>query len=397
MKTLIRTVSRALVRGLMFGLVVPLLWLIEPVWRIRLTHMWSARFGPLCFSTHTWVVRRRLEGPERRTWRLFFGARPANRQIWEMWRREVPLVESRALSAAYHWCGPDLPKSRFFQPLPEEFDNHALPNHPAGLSFTADEERRGRALLEVMGLGPNDWYITFQARDPVYHQTRANVGDSGAHHNCEVESFLAAARHVTALGGFAIRMGAAAEKPLPATGDPRIIDYARDHRSDFGDVFLFAHCRFHLGCSTGSNFCPVLFNRPVAQANMMPLRPVPTGRHGLYNPVLLRETATGRLVPFAELERLGAYEYVDLAMCARWQYPGGMEKIGLEIVNNSSDDILGLCCDMLDRLEGRPADSEAAEVQAWYKRRFLAHVPTIESGPDVAPRFILNHISLFAE
>jgi putative glycosyltransferase (TIGR04372 family) len=391
-----RRLLRGLVKVIVFGMVVPLLWLIEPFLRIRLTHMWSARFGPLCFTTQTWVIRRRLEGPEKRTLRLFFGARPANRQVWEMWKRQLPIVESTTLSAIYHWCSPELPKTRFFQPLPEEFDNHYLANQPVGLDFTIDEMSRGRALLDTMGIGPQDWYVTFQARDPVYHQTRTDLGDSGFHHNCDITTFMAAARHVTSLGGFAIRMGAVAERPLPETGDAHIIDYAKSHRSDFGDVYLFAHTRFHLGCSTGSNFCPVLFHRPVAQANMMPLRPVPTGRSGLYNPVLIREKASGRLLSFAELETLGAYEYVDQAMCARWQYPGGMEKIGLEIVNNDANEILGLCLDMLDRLEGRPVDSEAVEIQAWYKRRFFAHVPTIDFAPDIGPRFILKYRHLFS-
>ncbi len=383
-------------RILVFGLLTPILWLIEPFRRIRLTHLWCARFGPLAYNTHLFLGRLAVDGPEHRTTRLYFGAKPANRQLFDMWKRRIPIIESRVLSALYHHAGPGMAKSRFFAPLPQDMTSFRALDAGPMLSFTTAEERRGRALLEEMGIGSDDWFICFQGRDALYHRQRADLGDSGAHRNVDVATYLKAARHVTARGGFALRVGAVAERPLPDIADPRVIDYACRHRSDFGDIYLLGHCRFLLGCSTGTNSLPPLFKHPTAQANTMPLRPVPMGRQSLYIPVFIHEQTTGRRLDFAEIESLGAYEYDDRAKTMIWEYPGHLEKLGFRIVPNDEDDILDLCLDMLDRLEGRPADSEALECQQFYKRRYFANIPDMDFAPDIGPRFALKYRHLFS-
>ncbi|KIL97783.1 hypothetical protein CCC_00844 [Paramagnetospirillum magnetotacticum MS-1] len=366
------------------------LWLVEPFWRLRFTHLWCARFGPLAYSTHLWVAKRRLEGPERRTTRLFFGAQPANCQLFAMWKRVLPIVESRALSAFYHYCGTTLSSRRFFAPIPDEFDNHRAIHVQPVLSFNAEDEARGAGLLAEMGMSPADWWICFQARDPLYHETRG-FGDSGAHRNCRVENYLAAAAWVTARGGWALRMGAAVERPLPANGDPHVIDYAARHRSDFGDIYLLGKCRFLLACGTGTESVPPLFGIPVAKANMMPLRPTPVGANGLYIPKLIREGEGGPVLSFSRCQALGGYSYTDPAALKLWQYPGNLERQGLHLQENGEDDILDLCRDMFDRLDGIAPDPEAARLQAHYKARFFSHVPDMALMPDIGGRFALKY------
>lgn len=393
-----RTLLLGLVaRVILFGLLTPILWLVEPIWRFRLTHLWCARFGPLAYNTHLFLGRLAVDGPERRTTRIFFGAKPANRQLFEMWKREIPILESRILSALYHYGGPRVVRSRFFAPLAQDMVSfRALDTGPM-VSFTADEEHRGRSLLKKMGLGSEDWFICFQGRDSLYHHQRADLGDSGTHRNVDVLTYLKAARHVTSLGGYALRVGAVAEAPLPPTANTRIIDYAHGHRSDFGDIYLLGRCRFLLGCSTGTNSLPPLFSHPTAQANTLPLRPVPMGRQSLYIPVFIHRQTDDRRLTFTELETLGAYEYHDRAKTAAWEYPGGLERLGLRIVVNDEDDILDLCLDMLDQLEGRPPDPQAVAIQRWYKSRFFGDLPEVDFAPNMGPRFILKHRHLFAE
>lgn len=391
----VRPLLRLIARIIAYGVIVPLLTLVEPFLRVRLTHLWTARFGPLCIVGHNWVVERRFKGPEPRTLRIFYGARPANRQLWEMWKRVMPIIDSPVLSALYHYAGPNIHKVRFFKPIDEQLSNYARVNHHSGLAFTPDEVRRGEELLRVMGIGPDDWFITFQSRDGSYHVDKGTPGDSGEHRNIRIEAYLPAVNDILALGGKAVRMGAVVERPLPEDRDPRIIDYPRQFRSEFGDIWLFSRCRFHLGGSTGSTNCPALFGRPVAQANMYPLRPVPMGRSGLYTPVVMRDVKSKTLVPYDDLEKMGAFIYDDRAIFLRWQLPSGLDEMGLEIVPNSPEEIRALCRDMLDRLDGRPVDPDIAAFQGWYKQRYFPHVPTITDAPDLAPSFIRSYRHLF--
>ena len=314
-------------RAVTVVVILPLLWLIEPFWRLRFTHLWCARFGPLAFNTHLWLGKLATEGAEQRTTRVFFGARPANRQLFDMWKRVLPVVESDWLSAFYHYAGPAASGTRFFKPLPQEFANHRALRHQPVLSFNAEDEARGQRLLAEMGVGPGEWWVCFQAREALFHQQRG-LGDSGSHRNCGIENYLPAAHAIAARGGWALRMGATAERPLPETGERRIVDYAARHRSDFGDIYLLGNCRFLLCAGTGTESIPPLFDRPVAKANMMPLRPTPVGRNGLYIPKMIREIAVGTVLTYARCAELGAYDYDDLANTRRWEYPGTLEKIG---------------------------------------------------------------------
>lgn len=391
MSAYLRPPLRLIARIVAYGLVIPVLTLIEPFWRIRLTHFWTARFGPMCLAAHNWAVERRMSGPEPRTFRIFFGAKPANSQLWAMWKRVMPIIDSRVLSALYHYAGHGLAKTRFFEPLSEHLSSYDRVNQPAGLIFIPDETRRGETLLRDMGIGPDDWFVTFQVRDRAFHAQIPGRGDNGGHRNGDIESYLPAIAEVTARGGFGVRMGAAVERPLPDTGDARIIDYPSRFRSAFGDIWLFSRCRFHLGSSTGSTNCPPLFGRPVAQANTFPPRPVPTGKSGLYFPSPMRDVASGRILTWGEMEKLGAFQYDDWAVFQRWHQPAGLQEMGLEVVGTPAEEVRDLCLDMLDRMDGVPVDPEIAEMQHWFNHRYFAHVPTIDLAPDIAPSFIRRY------
>ncbi len=389
-KPLLQRLARLLVKTVAVTLVLPLLWLIEPFRRLRFTHLWCARFGPLAFNTHLWVGNRTLNGPEHSTTRIFFGAKPVNRQLFDMWKRVLPIVESRWLSAFFHYGGTVLSDSRFFAPLPQEFHNHRAISVQPVLSFDATDEARGRAVLAEMGLPADAGWVCFQARDPLYHQLRG-FGDSGTERNCRIENYLAAAAEIVGRGDFALRMGAVAERPLPDGLDPRIIDYPVRFRSDFADIYLLGKCRFFLCCGTGSESVPPLFGVPVARANSLPLRPVPQGRRGLYIPKLIRDTANGEILPFSACEKLGAYVYDDRAKARLWEYPGGLDTLGVVAEENNEDDIRDLCLDMYGVIEGRAPDPEAARLQTEYKRRFLGHVDSVDFMPDLAPSFVLRY------
>jgi putative glycosyltransferase (TIGR04372 family) len=389
-KPLIRAIARIGVLLALYLLVLPLLWLIEPIWRLRFTHLWCARFGPLAFNTHLWLGKLATEGAEKRTTRIFFGARPVNRQLFEMWKRVLPVMESNILSALYHYAGAAARNSRFFKPPPQEFANHRALHHQPVLSFNADDEAKGKVLLDDIGIAPGQWWVCFQAREAAYHLQRG-FGDSGSHRDCSIENYLKAAAEITRRGGWALRMGATADRPLPETGDPRIIDYARRHRSDFGDIYLLGKCRFLLCAGTGTESIPPLFGLPVAKANMMPLRPTPVGRNGLYIPKMIRDMTSGATLNYGRCAELGGYDYDNLDNTRLWEYPGNLEKIGLTAVENSDDDVLDLCLDMFDRLDGVAPPAGGAALQALYKRRFFGHVRDVDFMPDIGARFAIKY------
>lgn len=365
-------------------------WLVEPFWRIRITHVWCARLGELSLSMHIYMARRSITGPEKRTSRLFIGANPCNRQLFEMIKRRVRIVESRALSALYHYAGDGPKKLPFFATVDSGYEHRLLDQAGAVLRFTDEEEARGKDVLASLGLGPRDWFVCFQARDPSFHMARIGARDNKAHRTCRIENYLKAARLIAERGGFAIRVGATAAQPLPAI-HPRVIDYTMTARSDFADIYLLGKCRFLLGSATGTADVPRLFHVPVAIANLLPLSPNPWGPHSMAIPKLMVDPASGEYVPFATLAKMHAFSYQP-AHRNLWDSETHYECLGWQVTDNGEDDILDLCLDMLDRIEGRTPDAEAARLQRLYKERFFGEVPDFyRFGPDIGARFALRY------
>lgn len=389
LKRVQRLAGQAAARTLCWLVILPVLWLVEPFWRIRLTHLWVARFGPLAYNTHVFVGTRILEGPERRTTRVLFGARPSNRTLFDMWKRVLPIIESPLLSAFYHYAGEAVARTRFFKPLPNNYHDHRPLNVGPILAFTEAEEHRGKTLLADMGLGPDDWFVVFQNRDADFH-ARTGLGDSGTHRLCAIDSFLKAAEEITRRGGFAIRIGAGVSGPLPETGNPRIIDYASHFRSDWNDIYLLGKCRFLLAPGTGTVFVPGLFGRPVAQSNMLPYIPNPIGRDSLYLTKLLHRASDGRLLSYGELHDMGAFDFFHPHE-ALLRFPWELDELGLVAVDNDDDEIVALCRDMFDQMAGMPPDPEAARLQRLYKTRFLSQSTNVDLIPDLAPSFVLKY------
>jgi putative glycosyltransferase (TIGR04372 family) len=66
-------------------------------------------------------------------------------------------------------------------------------------------------------------------------------------------------------------MGHVVEKKLN-TSNPKIFDYANNGmRTDFLDIFLSASCTFAISTSTGLDYVPTIFRKPVLCISMVPI------------------------------------------------------------------------------------------------------------------------------
>jgi putative glycosyltransferase (TIGR04372 family) len=66
-------------------------------------------------------------------------------------------------------------------------------------------------------------------------------------------------------------MGHIVEKKLN-TSNPKIFDYANNGmRTDFLDIFLSANCSFAISTSTGLDYVPTIFRKPVLCISMSPI------------------------------------------------------------------------------------------------------------------------------
>ena len=145
-------------------------------------------------------------------------------------------------------------------------------------------------------------------------------------------------------------MGAVVEKPMH-TNDPRIIDYASKHRSDFLDAYLMANCKFFIGDTAGIYYLTAIFNIPSALANMIPMGFSTKNAHDLYILKKLWCTSSKRLLSFKEIIERGA---------DRWNNNRNYESAGIEPIENTPEEIFDLVLEMNARIDGnwKPNDED---------------------------------------
>ncbi len=364
--------------------------LVEPWRRVRVGMLVYDRIGHLAINTEVFL-RRTARHPSPRDFTILVSGPPANRQLFEMIARRTRVWRSPwALRLFVHGLRPFIAGTRFELELPFNGNEYEiLAGAKPQLSFTADEEEAGRRVLLEMGIEPGRSFVCFHARDRAYLDAihpRSTLGNSAYHgyRDCAIENYLPAVRGLAQRGLFALRMGAVAERPL-APDHPRIIDYAAKHRCDFADVYLMARCKFMLASTSGVCVVPPIFGVPVALANFTPLGYATWSACDLFIPKTYHDTH-GRALSYRRIMELGASMWID-----------GQQfyEAGIQVVENTAEEIAELAEEMDARLDGRwVALPEDEELQRKYRSLFPPEHRITGYPARVGAAFLRRHRAL---
>jgi hypothetical protein len=205
-------------------------------------------------------------------------------------------------------------------------------------------------------------FVCLIVRDSAY-LAKHKPGFSWDYHNYRdspIQDYALAAEELANRGYYVFRMGAKVHEPLKSH-HPRIIDYATNGmRSEFMDIYLGAKCAFCISTSTGYDALPLVFRRPIAFVNSLPLGYIFTfsakficlTQHHF-------EEGTGREWTLPEILSNGlgyaltSTEYV---------------KRGVRLVKNSPEEIREVAIEMDERLKGTwqlLADDEMLQTRFW--------------------------------
>lgn len=115
----------------------------------------------------------------------------------------------------------------------------------------------------------------------------------------------------------------------------------------------------------------------------------------LYIPKLLRKKNTGEYVSFSELKHLGLLDSQspEYRKCYRFDYYAGH---GLEVIDNSPEEILDLCKDMIDFLEQKALPAEAQAAQELFRGFYKGTAHDTPYAGKISPRFALRHRDLLS-
>lgn len=320
---------------------------IRPLVLVRFKCLISERIGHFASDTEVYLCERDAGLFSPRTIDILYsGPQACNYQLKKMWDRKLRFSRlairldelNRQLRGAEKHIVPfRIDQNRDIYGLLQRTQPH--------LSFTTEEESLGYISLQNLGIYNGVPFVCFHSRSSDYLDKMFPNKNWRYHdyRDSSIKNLIPAAEELARRGYFAVRMGAVVKEPLEIT-NPMIVDYATKARGDFLDIFLGAKCHFYLGDPCGFSAIPLIFRRPWAIVNMVPLEYVPSwGPKDIFIPKKLWIRKEGRFMTFREILDSGVGRFYESQ-----QY----ERLGLEVVENTAEEISALAIEMDERLKG---------------------------------------------
>ena len=377
----LNVLRRKVLRALGIGLAIPLcllLRMVRPIILVRFGRILSERIGSFAYQTEVYLCERDsgIQDPKAVDF-FYYDGLVSNLQLKKMVDRDLRVSKIAGwLDRANHRL-PGGEKHRIPMTPNKEPDTNVyavLSSTPVHLRFNAQEEHRGIEGLSTLGVPDGTPFVCFIGRDSAYLDSVLPNIDWQYHdyRDCSIDNFVPAAEHLATRGYFAIRMGAVVKEPVNSL-NPKIIDYASNGRTDFLDVYLSAKCAFFLTSGLGIDTIGTIFRRPIACVNFIPLRHAPGwGPNDLFIPKNLWLRKEQRWMSFRETCESAASSRSD-------QY----EELGLDVIENTADEITALAVEMDERLNNSWQMTEEDEE---LQRRFWAILNFGELHKPFLPR-----------
>ena len=170
----------------------------------------------------------------------------------------------------------------------------------------------------------------------------------------------------------------------------RVVDYANHPlRSPEMGVFLCASCRFFVGNTSGLFIVSSVFGVPSALANIAPFAAMGFSPDDICIPKLLRSRSNGRFLDFKE---------ILASPVSNYRMGRLYEEAGIELVDNTAEEIEELVVEMIDRIEGKSAAYADFELLQWRFKSLLR--PThycYASASRIGARFLSRHQELLEQ
>lgn len=345
--------------------------LIRPWFLVRCEPLRSARLGHFTSNTEFYLCERDagINVPEQRHVDLFFMDAICNQQLAKMWRRVLriwpawillPIYKINRLIPGgavheisnYRYCDRDM--------------HNFVDRFPPHLSFSAEEETFGQAGLRQMGLPVDSPFVCLNIRDSAYMSTRMSLVDWSYHdyRDSDIQNYVLAAEELAERGYFVIRMGAKVHESIKSS-HPRVIDYATNGmRSDFMDIYLGAKCEFCISVESGFDGVPLIFRRPIACVNVVPLGFLYTySAHFIAIPKHHFSMQKNRELTLREIFTEGG------GFCLR---SSDFDEQGIQLIENTPEEIRDVAVEVCERLKGIWQVHEGDdEMQACFREVFL--------------------------
>ena len=359
---------------------VLLIRLLQPVIKVRFIWFDAGRIGHLEAANVYLAGKINGELPSNILDIVYFTVttgQVANEQYLKMWRRVLhtpPLIFSR-LFESIDKINQSLPgekiiysgrvpfMSDYNKAVNNEITEHIIRHTNSPIFFTTGEHVLGKKLLFELGVPEKKKFICFHARDSTYTESLKIDRDWSYHdfRDSNIRNYLPAVEEMAKRDYYAIRIGSHVKESLEVENS-QIIDYASNGtHSDFLDIYLLANCRFLIISDTGLSGPAEVFRTPIVYVNDFLFALL--YRLSVQNCIFIFKKyyliQEKRFLTYAEIAK------TDLLYCG-----SGFEfkKRGIEVVENTQEEILAATLEMEERLLGTwvtKKEDEELQKQFW--------------------------------
>lgn len=356
--------------------------------------IFTDRIGHLAIEPDTLMKAQVLGLIQQKRWLVSAPAnRVANSHLMKYWKSHFSVFSSSVsvfiLSCLNVWPFMRYDVSRFVNnmsggPQLAFHINKLWGTRPPVLALSDDDLEFSKQQLARLGVPEDAWFVCVHAREGGFSPVDEVLH---AHRNGKIDNLIPAIEEITHRGGWVIRLGDPTMAPLKEM--PQVIDYAHHPlKSARLDIILCARARFILGNTSGVFLIGTTFGVPSALANMIPMPTQGFLKQDLSIPKLIWDNDKDRLLTFRE---------VMASPISTYRYASQYENSKITVVENSSDEILALTKEMMDRLDGKYVEStEDLQRQAEYMSLLRPQHYSYGAISSIASHFLSKHHNLIA-
>jgi putative glycosyltransferase (TIGR04372 family) len=349
---------------LLVGTLCFVLRLLKPLVFIRFGSLYADKIGPLVSLPGLYLLEKDQGIQPHKSVDIFHDGygehhHVCNTQLLRMWRRifakrKQVILADKSVKWFFDFCQRNaMGSEHIIQTTKNGRDVLGLIEQaPVYLSFTTDEIAQAQSEIQAMGIAPGVPFVCLMNRDQSYLKRTFpdKDWDYQSFRNCDINNYIKTAEALTKRGYFVIRMGAVVGDTMK-TDNPMIIEYAKGgFRSELLDIYLAAHCHFFIGCNSGMDAVPWFFQRPEVYVNVSEIDYL---HSWLSNNVMIFKKYwlknEKRFMTVAEMLESGA---------GRFHCTAEYEQLGIELVENTPEEIFDVVDEQDQRLKGTWQESD---------------------------------------
>ncbi len=200
----------------------------------------------------------------------------------------------------------------------------------------------GKKILQKLNIPEDAWFVTFHYRDNFFYK-KVDFWEKNYANRCvDIESYYVAIKEIIDRGGWCIRIASSRCNPLPEKFKSlkRVIDVP-DIEGDIDcfSPFLLSKCRFFLGCNSGPSLLPGYFGIPTVQVQTAPFYGMPIHHFDIF---IFKKYWKIKEQRFLSIKEMFTPPFSHIRLDQDY------EKHGIEVKENTSEEVLDLVSEMLD-------------------------------------------------